>query len=440
MSVDIRVGDALSVLRDMSDESVHCVVTSPPYWGLRAYGGDPGMIGLEPTFDEHLENLVEVFREVRRVLRPDGTLWLNYGDAYASTPPGNKAKGLEKWKTSGLHGANISEKYAETLDNSQGQRRDTIRGSGLKPKDLMMMPARVALALQADGWWLRSEIVWHKPNPMPESCRDRPTAAHEKLFLLTKSARYFYDFEAVKEPVNGTAHARAAKHNTAAARKERANPDAAHTPSAERRGMRPGVSPKSALAGSGIKANESFHEATHQLVATRNLRNVWTVPTAPYKGAHFATFPPALVEPCIKAGTSEYGACSNCGAPWVRVVEKGRLVADDGKKQLNAVMTERSEGADGRNAGSNRAGDGHVPNAHYERTTTGWRPICNCRQAAFGAPYPTRPATVLDPFAGAGTVGLVADRLGRDSILIEISHDYAEMARKRIEDDAGLFR
>ena len=184
MSVKILTGDALKQLQSLPDCSVQCVVTSPPYWGLRAYHGDPGMIGLEPTFEAHLVNLVAVFREVRRVLRTDGTCWLNYGDSYASSPSGTNLSTLGKVWDGGTPW--------------RDKRTFSTVGNGLKPKDLMMMPARVALALQADGWWLRSEIIWHKPNPMPESVTDRPTSAHEKIYLLTKSAKYFYDAEAVR--------------------------------------------------------------------------------------------------------------------------------------------------------------------------------------------------------------------------------------------------
>ena len=185
MSVRILEGDALTQLATLPAESVHCVVTSPPYWGLRSYGGDAGMIGLEPTLDEHIANLVAVFREVWRVLRTDGTVWLNYGDAYANDG---------KWggSTGGLHNT--------ALHGSASSIGRAKVKTGLKPKDLMMLPARVALALQADGWWLRSEIIWAKPNPMPESVTDRPTNAHEKIFLLSKAARYFYDAEAVRVP------------------------------------------------------------------------------------------------------------------------------------------------------------------------------------------------------------------------------------------------
>ena len=177
----ILIGDVREKLATLDDESVHCVVTSPPYWGLRSYGGEAGMIGLEPTLEAHIEALVSVFRQVWRVLRPDGTLWLNVGDVYANDG---------KW------GGTTGGKHAKEL-HSEPIGRAKVK-TGLKPKDLMMLPARVALALQADGWWLRSEIIWAKPNPMPESVTDRPTSSHEKIFLLSKAAKYFYDAEAVR--------------------------------------------------------------------------------------------------------------------------------------------------------------------------------------------------------------------------------------------------
>lgn len=359
MSVDIRVGDCRELLAAMPDESVHCVVTSPPYWGLRAYTGDPGMIGLEPTFDEHLENIVAVFREVRRVLRKDGTCWLNYGDAYANDG---------KW------GGSTGGKHAKAMHGKQrGLGREKVK-TGFKPKDLMMMPARVAMALQADGWWLRSEIVWHKSNPMPESCQDRPTMAHDKVFLLAKSTTYFYDIEAVKEPVSGTANARTAKHNTAEARRERANPSTKSISTRERRGITPkdtdgrsarlgrepgwrkravppshenheetnhrtlddpkydhrlaarapGVSPKSAPAGSGIRANESMHAAGPDVVAMRNLRNVWSIPSAPFPRhrSRARTSPPSRPRwssPASKQVVRKAASCSILSAalaPW----------------------------------------------------------------------------------------------------------------------------
>ena len=253
----------------LRDESVQCVVTSPPYWGLRDYG-TLGQLGLEPTPEEYVANMVEVFREVRRVLRPGGTLWLNLGDSYAASRSG--PIGASTLMGDKHHAQHESRKAKEAAGRPNSRWR--FDPWGLKPKDLVGIPWRVAFALQMDGWYLRSDIIWHKPNPMPESVGDRPTKAHEYLFLLTKSERYFYDADAIKEPVSGTAHARGS-----------------------------GVHPKSAPAGSGVRANESFSAAVRELVDERNKRDVWTVASRPYSGAHFATFPEALVEPCIKAGS-----------------------------------------------------------------------------------------------------------------------------------------
>ena len=228
----ILTGDCRELLRTLDAESVQCVITSPPYWGLRDYGVSD-QIGLEPSPQEYVRQMVEVFREVRRVLRNDGTVWLNLGDSYATgTPP------------------------------------------GLKPKDLIGIPWRVALALQDDGWWLRSDIIWAKPNPMPESVTDRPAKAHEYIFLLTKSARYYYDADAVKVPA---AWERWGKHTT---------PKYSGT--------------KSSVGWMTNKTKAELEERT-----TANLRDVWTVPTHAYSEAHFATFPPKLIEPCVLAGTKE---------------------------------------------------------------------------------------------------------------------------------------
>lgn len=340
MTVRIINADVMDGLRELHDESVHCVVTSPPYWGLRDYGA-AGQIGLEPTFAEHLVKLVEVFREVRRVLRKDGTLWLNYGDAYASSPPGNK-EGVGS--TSGLAGAK-SDKYRETLKNSVAQKRNTV-GQGLKPKDLMLMPERLAIALQEDGWWIRSRIIWAKPNPMPESVTDRPTKSHEHIWLMSKSERYFYDAKAIAEP---------------ATYGEPNSPQSIASPYGQgftRRGV--------AAVSDGRKDLRSPIESRHRTAipggqslqtepdGTRNARDVWTIATAPFPEVHFATFPPELAERCIKAG---------CPAGGI----------------------------------------------------------------------------VLDPFGGSGTTGLVADRLQRNAILIELNREYAEMARRRLMRDAPLF-
>ena len=253
----------------------------------------PAGIGLEPTLGEWVQNIVAVGREVWRVLRDDGTFWLNLGDSYASSAPGNKTSGLAKWATSGLHGAKISAKYAETLDRSQGQRRDTLAGSRLTPKNLLGQPWRVALALQDDGWILRSDIIWHKPNPMPQSVRDRPTSAHEYIFLLTKQARYFYDAEAIREPA---AYGRGTMFRAAKYTQNHAFNNSDNSP------------PKG--------TNAHTHEGG------RNSRNVWSIATQGYTGAHFATFPEELPRRCILAGTSAHGVCAECGAPWTRVTKK----------------------------------------------------------------------------------------------------------------------
>ncbi len=384
MTVKILIGDVRDKLREMPDESVHCVVTSPPYWGLRCYGVD-GQIGQEPTLGEHVEVMVEVFREVRRVLRKDGTVWLNYGDCYAAAPHGSVEPVRPIYPPSG------SDPFRrDTGRRGGGRNTDTM----LKPKDLCMMPARVALALQADGWWIRSEIIWHKPNPMPESCTDRPTSSHEKIYLLAKSARYYFDAEAVRE---------------------------AHLMSS--------LSAEKDAAGAiyEVRDHGRFAQKLYP-PAGRNIRNVWTIATAPFPQAHFATFPPALVEPCIKAGTSEKGCCPECGAPWVRETEQS-VSFQSGSGRAGNKPKGKHDGKEQSESGNYVIRMGPVKKVE----TTGWSPSCNCF-CNFA-----KPCTVLDPFAGAGTVGLVADRLGRDATLIELNPDYAAMSRERIQADAGMF-
>lgn len=331
MSVRILVGDCRDVLRTLPDESVHCVVTSPPYFGLRDYGVD-GQIGLEPSPDAHVAELAAVFREVRRVLRSDGTLWLNLGDSYTGGTLGRK------------DGAGEGRTYGKI--NGIGSTR--LLG-GLKPKDLMGIPWRVAFALQADGWWLRRDIIWHKLNPMPESVRDRPTCSHEYLFLLTKSATYTYDAEAILEPVSPNTHARLSQNVMDQVGSARANGGAKTNGNMKAVGRTPKTQP----AGEGLKNNDSFAAATSMPVTHRNKRTVWSTSTEAFREAHFATFPPALIEPCILAGCPKGGM-------------------------------------------------------------------------------------VLDPFGGAGTTGLVADRLGRDAILIELNPEYAAMAERRIRADMPM--
>ena len=361
----ILQGDCLTRLREIPDESVHCVVTSPPYFGLRNYNIDC-QIGLEESPEAYVAKLVEVFREVRRVLRADGVLWLNLGDSYASNWPCNRRNVVG----------------AGSLENGKREARPPRMGRGLKEKDLIGIPWRVAFALQADGWYLRSDIIWAKPSPMPESVTDRCTKAHEHIFMLTKSARYFYDAEAVKEPA--AKGAAGSKFNTG----------------------------KTASHQMGRSSDKEREEN-----GTRNRRDVWTIATKPYRGAHFAVFPPDIPEICIKAGTSERGCCPVCGAPWVRVVERTPI-----KRYRPNPLTERDLV---KTAGGSQV----VPNdvAGCKSETVGFRPSCDC-----GGGNPV-PCTVLDPFAGSGTTGAVAKSLGRDYILIEANPDYIQLIEDRIK-------
>ena len=272
---ELLQGDCLQQLATLPAASVQCCVTSPPYWGLRDYG-TAGQLGLEATPDEYVANMVAVFRSVRRVLRDDGTLWLNLGDSYSGSGKG----------PAGNLGINHNERHMEHAHSA-------IIPDGLKPKDLVGIPWRVAFALQADGWYLRQDIIWHKPNPMPESVTDRCTKAHEYIFLLTKSARYYYDNEAVKEPSSGLAGGR--------------------------------------FGAGGVEVGRLRQDASRprpQDDGSRNKRSVWTVTTKPFKGAHFATFPPDLIEPCILAGSAAdtlvLDPFSGAGTTGVVAVQHGR--------------------------------------------------------------------------------------------------------------------
>ena len=442
-------GDCLSVMGGMEAGSVQCCVTSPPYWGLRDYGtatwegGDEdcdhfklaggtgaqnlgksakasaanverssvpfrevcgkcgahrvdGQLGLERTPEEYVGRMVEVFREVRRVLREDGTVFLNLGDSYSADKGQGKPSGPVAERRGNYYGG----EHGEEMPDRSGWRESAWH---LKPKDLVGIPWRVAFALQADGWWLRSDIIWAKPNPMPESVTDRPTKSHEYVFLLTKSARYYWDQEAAKEAaVDPESYEGRRKRND-----KGINPE------------EPGF----------LRTRGGLQKLDGQTYSTRNLRTVWTIATEPFPGAHFATFPTKLVEPCIRAGTSVRGCCPECGAGWERVVEHHRRSApgDLCPKHSQSAVTGL------RQPGWRKA---EVPNAFS--STLGWRPGCECRVPEDSAPgsgpvpYPPVPCLVLDPFAGAGTVGLVALRLGRRFVGIELNPAYCDMARTRI--------
>jgi DNA modification methylase len=322
VSIRILTGDCLEVLRSLPGASVNCVVTSPPYYGLRDYGCE-GQIGLEETPEAYVAKMVEVFREVRRVLADDGTLWLNIGDSYAGGKTGRADTGADDL-------SRRAAKYGTGTGAATGPRDFAQRPvpNGLKPKDLIGIPWMLAFALRADGWYLRQDIIWHKPNPMPESVRDRCTKSHEYVFLLAKSSRYFYDADAIREPISET--------------------------TLDRWG---GIPERVGPNGLDTVEHSKPNGTARTLGANpdgRNKRSVWSITTQPFSEAHFATMAPELAETCIKAGCPKGG-------------------------------------------------------------------------------------TVLDPFGGAGTTALCADRLCRNALLIELNPAYVEIAKKRLTNDAGLF-
>jgi len=353
MSVRILRGDCRDILKTLPDESVHCCVTSPPYFGLRDYGV-AGQMGLEATPDEFVSGMVAVFSEVRRVLRDDGTLWLNMGDSYSSggrsavqTIRGATSRDIGNDAASGMH-AHL---------NGTAMRPPAV--DGIKQKDLFGIPWMLAFALRADGWYLRQDIIWSKPNPMPESVRDRCTKAHEYVFLMSKSQKYFYDIDAVAEPMAAASVSRLMQDVESQKGSERVPGKTNGTMKAVAKGNRKtfrggGVYTQGqSFDNDAMPSNDSVGNEPNES-GTRNKRSVWEIATQPFSEAHFATFPPALVEPCIKAG------CPTDGV-------------------------------------------------------------------------------VLDPFGGAGTTGLVADRLQRNAILIELNPEYAGIAERRLIGDSPLF-
>jgi DNA modification methylase len=384
----IALGDVRSELAKLPDNSVHTVFTSPPYYGLRDYGV-AGQIGLEPTLEENIRVLVDVFREVRRVLRADGTCWVNIGDIYAG---GGKSGG-------GMFMAQRRNDSWGTAATLKGWKKPP---AGLKPKDLTLLPARIALAMQADGWWLRAEIIWEKPTAMPEAARDRPTKSHEQLYLFSKSGQYFYDGFAIREPSTGTSRARLHR-----------------------------VGPKTEDADPAyVRGNARYLASLQHPVETRNARSVWCIPVDKQPvldgdtQKHYATFPKALARQGILAGTSERGCCAKCGAPHRRLVEKTRLL--DGKPAAIKPMRTTSKAAPSSAQGVNHA------RVTLAMRDVGWRATCSCNADIV-------PCVVLDPFMGSGTTALAAIGIGRRAIGIELNPEYVERARNRLRADSPLF-
>jgi DNA modification methylase len=413
----------------MPEASVQCIVTSPPFWGLRDYGtgtwegGDADcdhneakarkdgangrhtsatfhgsmstdhgggsiqfrdacgkcgarrvdqQIGLEETPSDWVERLVAVFREARRVLRDDGVMWLEVGDSYATAANSNAYP--KKQGTSGL----TNPDYQDRSRNTQTPGPPP----GVKQKDLVGAPWLLAFALRADEWYLRSDTIWSRPNPMPESVTDRPTKSHSYVFLLTKNARYFFDSDAIREP---------------------------HTPDGRK-----------VTTVVGKDGSEQHRNGERWPGAGRNARSVWQIATEPTPFAHFATFPQALVERCILAGTSEHGACSVCGAPWRRVTEREGIV----RRGTEGTKTEakHKQGLVTALVGAAK-GTPRSPTI----TTVGWEASCSHVDA------PVVPCRVLDPFMGSGTTALVARRLGRHAVGVELNAEYLAIAATRLQ-------
>jgi len=491
-TVRCYLGDVRAVLATLPDETAHCVATSPPYWGLRAYdtvpqvwGGDRtcghrwgpelrtpwangmpgpngraknprasrchprmtgpfcsrcgawrGELGREPSVDLYVEHLVDIFRQVRRVLRRDGVVWLNMGDSYTSGGRSSRDPGKSRMNGGGRV-AGLTECGARPATPVD-----------LKPKDLIGVPWRVAFALQADGWWLRQDVVWAKPNPMPESVRDRPTRSHEYVFLLSKSRRYFYDDHAVREP---------AKYGY------RTNPRA--LPRSGRTARSSALWRNAGTSDIPVERGHDQGGASFDPSTGRNRRSVWTIATQPCPDAHFATFPQALPSICIRAGSSAGGCCPECGAPWKRTVGRTSELRDADRRQARravelfneAGLTQRHRDAivaagvsdagkarvtqrgTGRNDGDVQrlADEAKAALGGYYRefllggeSTFGWRPTCSHTADPV-------PCTVLDPFAGTGTALAAAKVLGRQGIGVELNPTYVEMLSRRVSAVGG---
>lgn len=392
--VELICGDVIDVLKQMPEESVHTVITSPPYFGLRVYEGVPPVrwadgemstFGGESTLEGYLRHTVEVCQEIKRVLRSDGILWWNIADCYAGGGRHDERKEI----------------YDIPID-SKPRRPKQKRRSG---KDLLMVPERVALALQEDGWIIRQKIVWAKAvsfcrtfsgSVMPESTRDRPVWAYEMIYMLVKGDRYHYDIDGCREPY------------------------AESTLRSVRGGDYRGKGRKAYLAA-GVQNPSDVKRRVLDAVASgvgRNLRNVWVIGKQNFSGSHFAVFPEKLVEPMIKLATSEKGACPDCGAQWKRVVQRAD-VPESVQEQFEASRAATAD-ATGRS-------DGHTmrrPNHRREVIGTEWRAGCECGRTV----EESVPAVVLDPFSGSGRTGLVARRLGRSYVGIDRSLSYIHMS------------
>ena len=365
----IYCGDSLEVLKTFESESIDTIITSPPYWGLRDYGVE-GQLGLEKTPEEYVAKLVEIFREVKRVLKKEGNCWLNLGDTYSAA----------RWSSG------VGQPMNKMKDTHRAGEYTENRQSNLPDKNLVGIPWRVAFALQADGWYLRQDIIWAKPNPMPESVTDRFTKSHEYIFLLTKNAKYYFDSAAIAEPA-----------------------------------IRAGDIPKGgALYREKIdKKMMVFRNADKPVAETRNKRSVWTITTKPYKEAHFATFPADLILPMVKAGCPEF-VCKKCGKTKKRIYQTNNpkgITGRNGKPMVNKGIVDTYNG-------KQRIEPGHNSTVYSSAKFIGYTK-CNCNVGFVSG-------IVLDPFMGSGTTAYVARSLGRNYVGIELNKSYIALANKRL--------
>jgi len=425
-SAEFYQGDCISVLRKLPEASFQCCVTSPPYYGLRVYDGDATKeIGREPTLNEYVANLVEVGRGVRRVLRDDGVFWLNLGDSFCNT---------DKW--GGGKNNNTGKHTADGNDvpSWKSTRIKKQKQAGFKPKDMMLVPFHVAMALQADGWWLRACLPWLKRNAMPTSANDRPGTSVEYVFMLTKSPTYFFDMVSVRKQgdpysprtIGGAHHL-----------KEKA----AAFGLVEFSGNQTSGKIDDFPAGCNFRDSdlwfESLESTTYGAIGSGNELLGLDINVGSLAIKHFAAYPTKLIAPLLKCSTSPKGCCPKCGAPWKRVLEKERRAtrpASDSK----VTKQRKVAGAPGRSpvgatscfatTVGNRDPQRHVT----ETKTLGWEPTCVCGDLE---PIPCK---ILDPFGGAGTTALVGRKLGLDSVSIELNPEYIELAAKRVK-SGGAF-
>ena len=394
-------GDCIAGMRTLPDGCIQTCITSPPYFALRDYSGGKEEIGQEDTVEGYVQKMVEVFREVRRILRDDGTVWLNLGDSYMSAkgcspPPQTLGKGAAD---------------GQPKDFVPPNRKDQ---KGLKDKDLIGIPWRVAFALQADGWYLRQDIIWNKPNPMPESVTDRCTKSHEYIFLLSKKKHYYFDNEAIREPAAESSAARLLRGVSDTHKNVDGAPgQTPHSMNKPRKNAR--------AFGAKVQVGTKRGDVGNTFVDTgkRNKRSVWSVTVKPFRGAHFATYPKDLITPCVLAGTSEHGCCSKCGACCGRIVEKGETP----NRTINADNLNVIPGRD-KLSRLNSNEKKTIP-----KNTIGWEASCKCKDAE------VVPCTVFDPFTGSGTTAVVALQHGRNYIGTELNPQYIKIAEARIADE-----